>query len=173
MKELISRRWFQLHLSTAILVMIAAGGLLGLNVRPQTEDYVTWVLIDNLANPSMSQHVFLEHVQDHFFGWPFTAKWQSVTAYDPKLHNSAFEFDDLHDLSNSINSVGNYWKLDWEQFLKRAPKIASRISCDFDSSRCDRKKGPWDWDSILFDGFTGVGVLAVVVFACEWYVRRG
>ena len=44
MSEQPKRRWFQFHLSTAIVLMFVAGGLLWLNMRPPTQ----WLEKDGL-----------------------------------------------------------------------------------------------------------------------------
>ena len=130
------------------------------------------MLLENLATPGRSPKVFFKHVQDRDFGWPFIAKWKLVTAYVPNDEDSVIEFEDLRELSNSIDGNGNNWELDLDEFQKRAPTLSARIGWNFESPRCSTENGPWRWDSILLDGFVAFGVLAVVAFACEWYVRR-
>jgi hypothetical protein len=170
MTKLVSQRWFQLHLITAIAVMFAASGLLALSRRPHTQNCLTWGPIHNLATPSR-QKFFINHVQDRDFGWPFVAKWKSITAYVPNDEDLLVEYEDFRELSESIEGYGN-WELDLDEFQTRAPNLSARIGWNFESPRCSIKNGPWLWESILLDAFVACGILAVVAFACEWYVRR-
>ena len=36
------RRWFQIHLSTAIVLMFVAGGFIGVNLQDREYPYLTW-----------------------------------------------------------------------------------------------------------------------------------
>jgi hypothetical protein len=127
-------RPLQIHLSTAIVVTIAAGGILGLNMKPPAEDRVSLIMHDDMVN--LKSLAFCK--KDRSFGWPCTVMSQSIVADDP------------------------HYKL-IESYKHRAEEIL-RVS--------DTAAGKWNWPSVVFDVLIAVGLLAVVAFACEWYVRR-
>lgn len=52
------RRWFQLHLSTCIVLMLVAGGMLFLNLRPRSDAHQYACLSD------------VQYYQDLSYGWP-------------------------------------------------------------------------------------------------------
>jgi len=65
------RRWYQIHLSTALIAMLCIGALLGLNITPgMVDDYIEprpgygWPLAFYLI-PSLRAQT------SHFWPWPF------------------------------------------------------------------------------------------------------
>ena len=63
MSEKPNRRWFQIHLSTAIVLLFVASGLFWANLRPR---FVVWV--DSLGSMNV--------VKRYEFGWPW--EWSTV-----------------------------------------------------------------------------------------------
>ena len=60
------RRWFQIHLSTAIVLMFAAGGLLGLNILPFERGLTDWDLDKYPLDKILPKESWLFVAQ----GWP-------------------------------------------------------------------------------------------------------
>ena len=89
------RRWFQIHLSTAIVLMFVAGGLLGANLNKTTKYY------DDGVHPGWRQ-----------YGWP----WPCWTEVVSELHEVgtenkvlvAFNAEDSRKLG-----FGDYPNFDW------------------------------------------------------------
>jgi hypothetical protein len=59
------KRWFQIHLSTIVVLTISAGGLLGLNIRPSQRE----LTVDDLFLPPNPESPKLVYARQ---GWPFT-----------------------------------------------------------------------------------------------------
>lgn len=60
------RAWFQLRLSTAVLLMFAAGGLYYANLTP-------YLLESNQGTTLYNGVSYSNHYQIYAFGWPFVA----------------------------------------------------------------------------------------------------
>ena len=67
------RSWFQLHLSTAIVMMFVAGGLLGLNIVSKTTNYTA---TDYAPYNALSFDGPPPEIVSYSFdrGWPFTCE---------------------------------------------------------------------------------------------------
>jgi hypothetical protein len=98
------RRWFQLHLSTCIVMMLAAGGLVFLNTRPRNHD-IYWhkIELDNTWNEQpiidfkqldAQSRTELRRVRD--FGWPkfFLVHFESAFYENGRLQITVDRWDD-------------------------------------------------------------------------------
>jgi hypothetical protein len=95
------RRWFQIHLSTAILLLLFIGAVLGLNLRRQSE-----VLIFSQAGDA--------------FGWPYPIVAQQPTGHG--FYQWRFLLQSL--VSNLIVWSLIFWVLKFicEYFIRRRAK---------------------------------------------------
>jgi len=57
------------------------------------------------------------------------------------------------------------------EFIKRAPSFANRVA-QYSAPPSLTEPGRWDRNGLFVNLLTAIGILAVVGFACEWYVRR-
>jgi hypothetical protein len=65
------RRWFQIHLSTAMVLMLVAAVLIGLNTRARSEPLR--LKFDDSGTGTLHSVFFeLPHYSAQQFGWPFT-----------------------------------------------------------------------------------------------------
>lgn len=72
--------WFPIRLSTAIILMFVAGGLLGANLWPSTRTVVSVVVVSTADAPTRTLRHFVAS-QRWCYGWPMTVI--EVNAEDP------------------------------------------------------------------------------------------
>jgi len=65
------RPWFEFHLSTLIVLMFVAGGLLGANLWPSMRVDLSVVVVSTVDAPARSWRRF-EASQRRCYGWPMT-----------------------------------------------------------------------------------------------------
>ena len=80
------RPWFQYHLSTAIILMFVAGGMLGLNITPQPTDLYRQIMTYAEQHPGKSPQ-FCEAAPLFIHGWPVVACVEEGFVEEPKVLN--------------------------------------------------------------------------------------
>jgi hypothetical protein len=138
------RRWFQFHLSTAVLVMFAAGGLISVNSVKHTR-YVVAELecFDGPWSDSWGEMVNVERRTAQ--GWPFTIRYD---AYSFVLGSKSLPSDVKEEQLQTFD----------------IPKLAHSWSVQ-------PRASPWRYDSLAYNCICGVLMLAGLAFVCEFIVR--
>jgi hypothetical protein len=74
-----TRKWFQIHLSTAMVLMFLAGGLLWLNLRDSRE------LGSMISSEKYQGQDVYQQAVEYKFGWPFTIH-EGLRPLQPRAH---------------------------------------------------------------------------------------
>jgi hypothetical protein len=69
MLESLHRKRFQIHLSTAIVMMFVAGGIIWINAKPK-EYQLIYSMTDGVYNTPDKDGAYM--TSNRYFGWPFT-----------------------------------------------------------------------------------------------------
>ncbi len=101
------RRWFQLHLSTALLLMLVAGTLMSFNLQQRTSFFSLDTTL--LGDDGQTRPVTF-HVRAETHGWPF---WTDATFKRVEADGSEFQgytdFDTSTVLFRTIRAeIGNF-----------------------------------------------------------------
>ena len=183
------RRWFQIHLSTSIVMLVVAGGILYLNMRPTSTDIVKWKTIadvdEHIVNlpiklpPSANvgkKSMFFDRQQTTRFGWPFASKqvlWTNSTARRFELTQAEYET-----LRGSTKYVENRFTIEmtWDEFITEVSKMRKSQAVDeslaMAGSASITSPGTWNLDSLIYNVLIALGMVVAFAMACEWSIRR-
>ena len=175
------KKWFRIHLSTAIVVMIVASGLLWLNLTPFVEDRVEWQVsplfefFDSGSVKISGWELYLLHFRSVHFGFPYASR--NLLRFRPEKEEpttglSEVEVDAFRKVSVQGTDGIKFGEMRFDEFLVRFPNLAGRMQHDLRISREITDLGDWDCDGLLYDTLFAVGVVTVIGACCEWYVRR-
>ena len=101
------RRWFRIHLSTALVLMLGAGALMGVNLQQRTSQFS---LDSTLPDDDGKPKAVTFHVRADTHGWPF---WTDALFTRVEADGGEFQgytdFDTAGKLFKTIRSdVGNF-----------------------------------------------------------------
>jgi hypothetical protein len=82
------RRWFQIHLSTAVVLMFVAGGLLMFNLRPSLREHVLDATV-KLDHGGYHGGSLKSDVTTWEWGWPFVF-WENHTYGEKSIGDRVF-----------------------------------------------------------------------------------
>lgn len=151
------RRWFQLHLSTAILVMILAGVLIGANVMPRS--FVP-------SAPKFYAYGDLDGIVLERRGWPYAFHYDFHPTY-VLLRETYAEMEKLEaDVSEA--------QTDAEAILKRLEHLElkrqalNHIKYDL----TDGSEVPLILETLALDACIALAILSATMVAWEYRIRR-
>jgi hypothetical protein len=153
------RRWFQIHLSTAIVMLLAAAFLVWLNFRPR---------LGHLEPIFSSGFPVKTHIGEIEYGFPLTAAtrdtefyaievWAWITKGKESITDTT---KGLNDNLNDCYDVMYFDKQGWAFALRRDP----RSDWTFQYS--------WRNSSIGLNVLCNVGLTVFMAMFCEYLIRR-
>jgi len=142
------RPWFQYHLSTAILLMFVAGGLLWVNLR-----------VPNSYAPGEGGLGMYDILLVRQYGWPCTFYEEF---YSTGIVGGAKEFE-----KTTVKYVP------WQGIIEyKNGHIESLTVQPSILDKCKYMPNHWQPASLLIDALTMLGILFVTAFICELPIRR-
>jgi hypothetical protein len=164
------RPWFQFHLSTAMILMFVAAGLLWANMRVRVRSVV---LPDTQWFGGKAERGPFTGFRGHRFcrfGWPCDIRetWmyrKDIVVYD-WLKMTAQQLAEYRALPEA-----DVWKLD--VFLKHAPSLADRIAWPDGAPPAQiTDGGRWNYSGLILNAFIALAILLVTASVLEWRIRR-
>jgi hypothetical protein len=108
MAETKRRRWLQLHLSTCIVLMFVAGGLIWANVRLQEPAPPPDAQVDDEQDEMRYrlEHYVWQYTEPHTRGWPWVA-WQRSYKFQVTAERNDGRLPEGIDVESADWSYGN------------------------------------------------------------------
>lgn len=155
------RPWFQIHLSTAIVLMFVAGGLMHLNLVPSNEQMPPWDIRLNSQwrnFPLDAAWVF----KRESYGWPWTA-----------MGIRRFSGPESVETPNSTINVlvdGNVFRV--AEIWKPGMPVGPAVFEDEDVDPIIVNTGVWDGAAITLDSVCALLILFLFAFVLETRIRN-
>ena len=138
----LKRKWLQVHLSTAVVLMFATGALLWANTCVPT----------GIRNEKYDTHCYVQHIN---FGWPFNAMW---------LVKTTTEFIQPAEYDGSIVLAKNVRVISAAIEIPQSSKLPSQ--------KLTENSFQWHPIGLVFDATIAFLILLLVAVACEMWIRR-
>jgi hypothetical protein len=154
------RRWFRFHLSTAIILMFVAGGLIWANLKP----HETVLVFTNWeGKPGFQAGAEAE------FGWPLLMR-RVVGAPLQYLGPYYWTLSDQDQEQQYLKVNSRCFRA--EEFKAYAPSLARGLAIPTDLGVSIMGYGEWyPWGRFV-NAAVALAILLAVAFVCEWFVRR-
>lgn len=145
MSDKFRRSWFQLHLSTAIVLMFVAGGLLWANVHLFPGDKRRYDIYTGMKNPwGWGYHAVykLSHFDIQEYGWPMTLHATSQsTPHDPETYLDSESMDSTMHLDTSgLLKDPSWFSIPVNVMAAMAILVCCALLCEWLISRREGRK---------------------------------
>ena len=179
------RRFFQIHLLTALVGMLAAAGMLWLNMREQ---------VLSLAHPFVQQNKGAMHLQAMLLfnrGWPVVAAQERTNirpllTFHIKGETSRTNFGsdrvvpivqipwaDYHQgWANAMRLSSRY--ATWQEVLRSIPEVRNNpaiVYPTFESGVFARGDPQFFWNAALLNATVSLAIVILAMFGTEWFLR--
>lgn len=176
------RAWFQIHLSTALLAILAAGSILGANMHKH------WELILSQGGDSYGWPVALYFEAGSYTGyaWRFeplalvinVVYWISLLVilvflceWRHRRHAKIHPFLELHWITHLAFALILGWIL-WENLRWRSERPRGWPTCLYEWTVYDRSWRETNFSHAASNVATGVIILFGVGWFCEWLIHH-
>jgi hypothetical protein len=174
------RRWFRFHLSTLVLLMFMAGGLMWLNFRPR-QKWVAYRVELPLWDGSIEiwgrrPSAVFQAQRVNRYGWPLTCCTESHDIHEFTEAESSYDLTPQQ--VKELEQLPMDLECDLEYLRNAAPSLMDRVSFELELDGDKRTKRKhyyvWDgsWKPFAVNLLVAVKILMVVGLCCEWVAHR-
>jgi hypothetical protein len=165
------RRRFQIHLSTAIILMFAAGGIIWANLTARQINSEQ-VILDNPNDRDRFQRGNFK-IELEIIKWDFRQPFNQIGDDEisvPPIHPRVPSINDSKKFRMGFDTQKSFRVYGWPSVL------ITHLS--FSSSFGNEKKALEDWNafsgfrSVAINVMSAISILFAVWFVSEWWIRR-
>ncbi|MCY3020040.1 MAG: hypothetical protein NTW87_13565 [Planctomycetota bacterium] len=153
------RPWLQIHLSTAVILMFVAGGLLWTNCRRSCKDVSGSAY--TFDGPILSYHIE--------YGWPAVVRRHSIMLYPDPFYSSPADLSLTFEIHRGTSNPPPVAPPTAEREGEWNEELGWRLPAGY---LAHRFPASWSIPGLLKNGLVALAVLAAVAFLCEWPIRK-